>query len=41
MSGGRSIPALEAVDLSLNSGRVGIGSFDETADVKNVQIEGT
>lgn len=38
---GRPVPALAAVDLSLNSGRVGIGSFDETADFKNVKIEGT
>ncbi|MBV8071983.1 MAG: hypothetical protein JO270_18890 [Acidobacteriaceae bacterium] len=37
---GRPVPALEAVDLSLNSGRVGIGSFDETADFRNVKIEG-
>lgn len=38
---GRLVPALQAVDLSLNSGQVGIGSFDETADFKNVKIEGT
>lgn len=37
---GRPVPGLEAVDLSLNSGRVGIGSFDETADFRNVKIEG-
>ncbi len=38
---GRPVPALEAVDLSLNSGRVGIGSFDETADFRDFKIEGT
>jgi hypothetical protein len=37
---GRSIPALHAIDLSLRSGRVGIGSFDETGDFKNVKIQG-
>jgi hypothetical protein len=37
---GRSIPALHAVDLSLGSGKVGIGSFDETGDFKNVKIAG-
>ena len=34
------IPALTAVDLSLTSGRVGIGSFDEWAVFKNVTISG-
>ncbi|MGI9071545.1 MAG: hypothetical protein ACR2JB_09590 [Bryobacteraceae bacterium] len=37
---GRSIPALHAIDLSLRSGKVGIGSFDETGDFKNVKIQG-
>jgi hypothetical protein len=37
---GRPVPALKAADLSLNSGRVGIGSFDETADFKDVKIDG-
>lgn len=36
---GRDVPALHAVDLSLRSGRVGLGSFDETGDFKNVKIE--
>lgn len=36
-----SVPALQAVDMSLTSGNVGIGSFDETADFKNLKIEGT
>ena len=35
---GRMIPALHAIDLSLGGGRVGIGSFDETGDFKNVRI---
>jgi len=34
-------PVLTAVDLSLNSGKVGIGSFNETADFKSVKIDGT
>jgi hypothetical protein len=38
---GRPIPALRAVDLSLENGKVGIGSFDETGDFKNVKISGT
>lgn len=38
---GRLIPALHAVDLSLTSGKVGLGSFDETADFKNVHISGS
>jgi hypothetical protein len=28
------------VDLSLKEGRIGIGSFDEVGDFKNVKIEG-
>jgi hypothetical protein len=38
---GTSVPALHAVDLSLASGRVGLGSFDETGEFKNVKISGT
>jgi hypothetical protein len=38
---GRAVPALHAVDLSLTEGKVGIGSFDETGDFKNVKITGT
>jgi hypothetical protein len=38
---GRPIPALEAVDRSLDGGRIGIGSFDETADFKNVSFTGS
>ncbi len=35
---GREVPALRAVDLSLSGGRVGLGSFDEVGDFKNVKI---
>lgn len=35
---GKPVPALHAVDLSLRTGRVGLGSFDETGDFKNVKI---
>lgn len=37
---GKPIPALHAVDLSLNGGQVGIGSFDETGDFRNIKITG-
>ena len=36
---GRAVPAIEAVDRSLAGGRVGLGSFDETAAFKNVKIQ--
>jgi hypothetical protein len=36
---GRSIPSLHAIDLSLHGGKIGLGSFDETADFKNVKLE--
>jgi uncharacterized protein (TIGR02246 family) len=36
---GQPVPALHAADLSLNTGRVGIGSFDETGDFKNVVVK--
>ncbi len=38
---GRPVPALHAVDLSLGAGRVGLGSFDETGQFKNVKIHGS
>jgi hypothetical protein len=38
---GVAVPALHAVDLSLRQGRVGLGSFDETADFRNVTITGS
>ncbi len=37
---GKAVPALHAVDLSLHSGRVGLGSFDEVGDFKMVKITG-
>ena len=38
---GHAVPALHAVDLSLLSGKIGLGSFDETGEFKNVTIAGT
>jgi hypothetical protein len=35
---GRSIPALEATDVSLAAGKIGLGSFDEIGCFKNVKI---
>lgn len=35
---GAAVPALHAMDLSLSDGKVGIGSFDETGDFKNVKV---
>jgi hypothetical protein len=35
---GVDIPALHGVDLSLSSGRVGLGSFDEVGDFRNIEI---
>ncbi len=35
---GRAIPALDAVDLSLGPGKVGLGSFNETGEFRNVKI---
>lgn len=32
------LPALQAVDRSLSAGKVGLGSFDETADFKNLHL---
>ena len=37
---GKRNPSLEAVDLSLRFGRVGLGSFDETGDFRRVRITG-
>jgi len=37
---GKRNPSLDAVDLSLRHGRVGLGSFDETGDFRNVKIKG-
>lgn len=38
--GDKWLPALEAVDRSLSSGKVGLGSFDETAEFKNFHLSG-
>jgi len=35
---GRAVPALRAVDLSLGSGKVGFGSFDEAGAFRNIRI---
>ena len=37
---GKELPALRAVDLSLRSGRVGIGSFFNKGQFRNVKISG-
>jgi hypothetical protein len=37
---GKPVPALHGVDLSLTDGKIGIGSFDETGEFKNVKITG-
>jgi hypothetical protein len=37
---GRRNPSLEAVDLSLRFGRVGLGSFDETGSFRKIRIRG-
>ncbi|HUS07642.1 MAG TPA: hypothetical protein VMZ52_15150 [Bryobacteraceae bacterium] len=37
---GAAMPSLDAVDLSLGAGKVGLGSFGETALFKNVKISG-
>ena len=37
---GRRNPSLEAVDLSLTRGRVGLGSFNETGSFKSIIING-
>ncbi len=37
---GKRNPSLEAADLSLRWGRVGLGSFDETGDFRNVKVTG-
>ena len=35
---GKRVPSIEATDASLGAGRVGLGSFDETAQFRNVKI---
>ena len=34
-------PALSATDKTLTAGRVGVGSFDETGEFRNIQVTGT
>lgn len=38
---GKALPALEAVDLSLRQGKVGLGSFFDLGSFRRVRIEGT
>jgi hypothetical protein len=38
---GQAVPALRATDVSLGAGKVGIGSFDETGEFRNVKITAT
>jgi hypothetical protein len=37
---GKRNPSLEAVDMSLRWGMVGLGSFNETGDFRNVKVTG-
>jgi hypothetical protein len=37
---GKRNPSLDAYDLSLRWGRVGLGSFNETGDFRNVRVSG-
>jgi hypothetical protein len=37
---GKTSPAMKAVDLSLGAGRVGLGSFFDLGDFRNVRISG-
>jgi hypothetical protein len=36
--GGRKFPSLDAVDVSLTSGKIGLGSFFETAQFRNLKV---
>jgi hypothetical protein len=38
---GKPLPSLRGVDLSISSGKVGLGSFFETAQFRNVKIQGS
>lgn len=38
--GSDPMPALSAVDATLRSGRVGVGSFDETAEFRGLELTG-
>ena len=35
---GQAVPALQATDVSLGAGKVGLGSFDEMGEYRNVKI---
>jgi hypothetical protein len=37
---GKTSEALHGVDLSLKSGRVGLGSFNETGSFRNLKVSG-
>jgi hypothetical protein len=37
---GKRNPGMEAVDLSLRWGRIGLGSFDETGNFRNLRVTG-
>jgi hypothetical protein len=37
-AGGQKFPSLDAVDVSLTSGKIGLGSFFETAQFRNLKI---
>ncbi len=39
--GGQKFPSLDAVDVSLTSGKIGLGSFFETAQFRNLKISPT
>jgi hypothetical protein len=38
---GKKNPSLTATDMSLKWGQVGLGSFDETGDFRNIKVTGT
>ncbi len=38
---GSATPALQANDTSIRAGRVGLGSFDDTGEFRNVVVTGT
>ena len=38
---GQTLPSLRGVDLSLGAGKIGVGSFDETAEFRNLRIATT
>jgi hypothetical protein len=40
MVDGQRYPSLRGVDLSLGAGRVGLGSFFETAEFRNLKVTG-